>query len=1364
MSSLKMTFSLASLILIFAFVAIPVMAHDNASSDTTTPREHRHPLTEALGAQTDAAGPTPGTAVPAHDTHPTVMSIVAKPDASGATLQTSDGREVILLDAAGTAALAIDGTGGVGQFIVRVTFSGTLASDAELAAGEVTIRARYANGSPVTAALTVGTVVGDAGQNVFDVPINVPQDAYWDSTATPAASVLPIEVFVDIDRNAVATGTTIDANGVTLSPAASDEYMSNLNTKFTVVDALTPNTVPTLAIDTNAPTNAQTGSFDIEYTTDDAEMDSVTVAATHTVSPSSAMAHYTLDTSVDGTVTVTQAMPTATMMEVPAASVTVTLTPSDAVSGDGEAQTFTVAFAAATYTAPTPNQRPTAMISTAAPPAAQTGSFDIVYTTADAEGDSVTVAVNYSVSPASARAHYTVADSASGGTVTVTQATPDANMMTIPAATVTVTITPSDTSGAGDAVMLSVAFATATYTAPNMRPTATISTTEPEDAVTTGSFDIVYTTADADMDTVTVAVTHEVSPSGAMTHYTLDTSVDGTVTVTQATPDANMMTIPAATVTVTITPSDSAAGTGVMLSVAFAAATYVDPSANMLKAGGYLVFVPENHNASALPQGLATETVEMPDLSAHFTTGGTIDVAVADKDNHDVIITEIMVAKDLGRVGQVGMMRPEAGQWIELYNNTDAAISIDDISITFATGFPAVAAPMDATDRFSNVVSPGGWSFADTFGDALSGETAENASGVHVVTKPFKSLRRSYKKNANDYDDSKRLQDAGTVVGNGWDTRSWKLTADSRVFLAGRIGTPGSENRPTVFTPAVFTAPKMNVTINEVANRADATNEWIELKGPAGTNMKKYKLSIVTGYDKNNNTGTESTIYQFPDNDDTKMPAGGLLLLTDQDPANNELAADLEDGVPKPMRYKIVTLAELPDDGNFLLVLRNTGGAIEDVAGHLAGLDDDDPYTTLWPLKANVGRISAKNKLAGGNVYKRARAIQGYSSNKDNGDEPAFEGAGFTGIGYDRLVNAGNKEHHGTPGYPNGSQIGDGAGATDNIIISEVMYGDGEGRNAQWIELHNQSATNGVDLHNWKLYIVNHNENADGTTFGGELLADFFLRNVKIPPKQTALIVSKAGRHTTNLPAHRILNIRRTPDNPMLSSKGFYLRLVAKAHEADSSKHQPGDIVGNLVAPATARRNTGQQAFMEPVWALPEGVAAGGERVSIERRPPNTNGTKAGGWSSSADSTRSYNAQTYYGRPSDIGTPGHTAGGVLPVSLSKFRPERLESGAIVVRWITESELNNAGFNILRSETRNGEFTKVHFRAGQGTTTERNVYEWTDKSAKPNVVYYYQIQDVSLDGEVTTLRQSRLKGDVSAAGKLTTTWGELKALQ
>ena len=40
--------------------------------------------------------------------------------------------------------------------------------------------------------------------------------------------------------------------------------------------------------------------------------------------------------------------------------------------------------------------------------------------------------------------------------------------------------------------------------------------------------------------------------------------------------------------------------------------------------------------------------------------------------------------------------------------------------------------------------------------------------------------------------------------------------------------------------------------------------------------------------------------------------------------------------------------------------------------------------------------------------------------------------------------------------------------------------------------------------------------------------------------------------------------------------------------------------------------------------------------------------------------------------------------------------------------------------------------------GAGTTSEKQFYTYTDTIAQPNVVYYYQIEDVSLDGNRQTL--------------------------
>ncbi len=119
-------------------------------------------------------------------------------------------------------------------------------------------------------------------------------------------------------------------------------------------------------------------------------------------------------------------------------------------------------------------------------------------------------------------------------------------------------------------------------------------------------------------------------------------------------------------------------------------------------------------------------------------------------------------------------------------------------------------------------------------------------------------------------------------------------------------------------------------------------------------------------------------------------------------------------------------------------------------------------------------------------------------------------------------------------------------------------------------------------------------------------------------------------------------------------------------------------------------------------------------------------------------------------------------GDPLPVTLSDFQAKYTDTG-VILKWTTESELNNAGFYIYRSETKDGEFKVLNSKLiqGAGTTGERNNYTWTDTTAKPNTVYYYRIEDVSHAGVRQQLATVRLRGLVSASGKLITSWGDVK---
>ena len=385
---------------------------------------------------------------------------------------------------------------------------------------------------------------------------------------------------------------------------------------------------------------------------------------------------------------------------------------------------------------------------------------------------------------------------------------------------------------------------------------------------------------------------------------------------------------------------------------------------------------------------------------------------------------------------------------------------------------------------------------------------------------------------------------------------------------------------------------------------------------------------------------------------------------------------------------------------------------------------------------------------------------------------------GYTGIGYKREFDSGDA-YGGTPGYGNGAvkvfdkKVDHADYKAPPVTISEIMYASGNGL-PQWIELHNSSLTDAVQISEWQLKLAN---DADVPM---RPLVTVKLGAKIIPPNQTILIVASSGRNSGEFPDSRVLDIwsgglatderdRLEIDDGtsrrhfrFLSQTAFKVTLMDKAGVVV-------DVVGNMGA--------------DPAWDLPMNKE---DRSSIIRRYDEgieRDGTKPAwsgdgslegvggevgdaGWILASESPLGGSRQdTYYGSRDDLGTPGFRAGGPLPVSLSKFRPERLDSGAVVIRWITESELNNAGFNILRSETRDGAFTKLNTNliAGQGTISERTVYEYADTSAKPNVVYYYQIQDVSLDGQVQTLRTTHLRGNVTAAGKLTTIWAELKTL-
>ena len=370
-----------------------------------------------------------------------------------------------------------------------------------------------------------------------------------------------------------------------------------------------------------------------------------------------------------------------------------------------------------------------------------------------------------------------------------------------------------------------------------------------------------------------------------------------------------------------------------------------------------------------------------------------------------------------------------------------------------------------------------------------------------------------------------------------------------------------------------------------------------------------------------------------------------------------------------------------------------------------------------------------------------------------------------------------------------------------SIYISEIMFAGG-GVWPQWIEISNGSKSEEVNLSGWTLTVDNAAADAD-VSIGAS--AKFTIADgTTIDPSgqqdspSTILVVTEAGRNNVE-DSGQVLDLMKsnevdlilagvvTRKYTLLSGMAFMVTLAppepakstppagetvaAKATRQAAEKKAANvrkaatDMVGNLGADGAA------------AWALPmdedgrSSIIRRHVQVAIGPAEPE-DGTMEANWVLASDTSFAapthIRASSYYGAANDVGTPGFRAGGALPVELSQFRPARDKvTGAVVITWSTQSELNNAGFFIKRSQQRDGEFKVINATmiAGAGTTSEKQFYTYQDTTAQPNVVYYYQIEDVSLDGNRQTLTNGiRLKGHVSVAGKLTTLWGDLKTSQ
>jgi hypothetical protein len=113
-------------------------------------------------------------------------------------------------------------------------------------------------------------------------------------------------------------------------------------------------------------------------------------------------------------------------------------------------------------------------------------------------------------------------------------------------------------------------------------------------------------------------------------------------------------------------------------------------------------------------------------------------------------------------------------------------------------------------------------------------------------------------------------------------------------------------------------------------------------------------------------------------------------------------------------------------------------------------------------------------------------------------------------------------------------------------------------------------------------------------------------------------------------------------------------------------------------------------------------------------------------------------------------TSSSTTTTVPPTVVSLIEFDAIAGNRVVTLvWSTASEIDNAGFNLYRSETEEGNYIKINdsLIPAQGSSTQGASYEFVDREVKNRKTYYYKLEDIDLNGEST------MHGPVSATPRL-----------
>lgn len=166
-------------------------------------------------------------------------------------------------------------------------------------------------------------------------------------------------------------------------------------------------------------------------------------------------------------------------------------------------------------------------------------------------------------------------------------------------------------------------------------------------------------------------------------------------------------------------------------------------------------------------------------------------------------------------------------------------------------------------------------------------------------------------------------------------------------------------------------------------------------------------------------------------------------------------------------------------------------------------------------------------------------------------------------------------------------------------------------------------------------------------------------------------------------------------------------------------RYWKGDIISGPITGATVNLTYGSDDGVQDIVNLRVVRAS-----SVDGTYDNYGGTGSAAPSGNITSTD-------VGASLDFFTLGSTThDNSLPVVLSSFTAAVID-GFVELKWRTESEVHNLGFDLYRSESGDGPYVKVNGLRieGAGSTTTFHEYAYVDRFVREGRRYFYYLEDI-----------------------------------